>query len=172
MKKIYFVLSYTGTILSKIVRMYTKKKYSHISISLDENLDTMYSFGRINPYLMLPGGFVHESINSGTFKRFKNTNVLIFYINVTDEQYKKIQDSLAYFKINHKQFKFNVLGLSLVPFNIHLKRKRTFYCAEFVKSMLDTADVKTNLPEAVKPADFLDIKGTQVIYEGKLANYV
>lgn len=171
MKKIYFVLSYTGTILSKIVRLYTKKNYSHISISLDENLDTMYSFGRICPYLMFPGGFVHEGINFGTFKRFKNTKAMIFYIKITDEQYQKLQDNISYFKKNHKKFKFNIMGLYLVPFNIHLKRKSAFYCAEFVKSMLDTANIDNNLPDVVKPLDFLNINDIEIIYEGKLSDY-
>ena len=38
MKKIYIVLTYTGTILAKIVRMYTKREFSHVSIALDEDL--------------------------------------------------------------------------------------------------------------------------------------
>ena len=46
MKKIYIVLTYTGTFLSRIVNIYTGKKYSHVSISLDKNLEYMYSFGR------------------------------------------------------------------------------------------------------------------------------
>ena len=62
LRKIYIVLSFTGTILSRIVRFYTRKEYSHVSIALDENLDEMYSFGRLNPYNAFIGGFVHEGI--------------------------------------------------------------------------------------------------------------
>ena len=50
MKKIYIVLTYSGTPLAKIIKLYTKKDYSHVSISLDKKLTKMYSFGRINPY--------------------------------------------------------------------------------------------------------------------------
>jgi len=70
-KKIYIVLTYTGTILSKVIRVYTRAEYCHVSLSLDKRLRKMYSFGRLNPYNPFIGGFVHEGINVGTFKRFK-----------------------------------------------------------------------------------------------------
>ena len=49
-KKIYILLSFTGTILSRIIRMYTKDKYCHASLSLDKEFNELYSFGRLNPY--------------------------------------------------------------------------------------------------------------------------
>ena len=39
MKRIYFVLTYSGTILGKIIQFKTKRLYTHVSISLDENFD-------------------------------------------------------------------------------------------------------------------------------------
>ena len=50
MKKVYFIVTHTGTTLSKIIKFYTKKEYSHVSISLDEGLNQMYSFGRKHAY--------------------------------------------------------------------------------------------------------------------------
>ena len=60
MKKVFLVFSHSGTILSKVIRLYTREKYSHISISLDEDLKRMYSFGILRPYNPFLGGFVHE----------------------------------------------------------------------------------------------------------------
>ena len=71
MKKVYIILTHTGTIVSRIIRCYTGHEFSHVSISLDEELTKMYSFGRLNPYNTFIGGFVNERLNSGTFKRFK-----------------------------------------------------------------------------------------------------
>ena len=45
MQKIYIMVSYTGTILSNLIRFYTKKEYTHVSISLDVELNELYSFG-------------------------------------------------------------------------------------------------------------------------------
>ena len=47
---IYLVFSKTGTILSRILRNFSKTKYVHSSISLDSEFTQMYSFGRKNPY--------------------------------------------------------------------------------------------------------------------------
>ena len=49
MKKIYIVLTHTGTTLSKIIKTYTKDEFSHVSIALDNKLQEMYSFGRLHP---------------------------------------------------------------------------------------------------------------------------
>ena len=43
MKKIYIVLTHTGTTLSKIIKTYTKDEFSHVSIALDNKLQEMYS---------------------------------------------------------------------------------------------------------------------------------
>ena len=170
-KKVYIILTYTGTILSRIIRLFTGAKYAHASISLDKNLNRMYSFGRINPYIAFWGGFVHENINWGTFKRFKNTKAIIYSIDVTQEQYNKIEESIEYFIKNKKQFHFNVLGTFLSGFKIKYKKKNKFYCSEFVKYILDEAKVETNLNDIVKPIDFLNIKQKEIIYEGLLRNY-
>ena len=74
MKKIYFILTYSGTVLGRIIRFKTKRFYTHVSISLDENLEKMYSFGRINPYNCFVGGFVHERhiFDCNTYKSNRN----------------------------------------------------------------------------------------------------
>lgn len=43
MKQIYIVLTHTGTVLSRMIKMYTKGKFSHISIAFDKDLNEMYS---------------------------------------------------------------------------------------------------------------------------------
>lgn len=85
MKKIYLVLAHTGTTLATIIKYYTKDEFSHVSIALDDELEEMYSFGRLNPYNPFWGGFVHENIYKGTFKRFKNTKTEVYSLLVTDE---------------------------------------------------------------------------------------
>ena len=94
MRKIYIVLTYTGTLLAKVVRLYTRNEFAHVSISLDENLDEMYSFGRLNPYIPFIGGFVQESPNYVTFKRFHKTKTKIYSLEVPSFNFtKKFFDS-------------------------------------------------------------------------------
>lgn len=171
MKDIYIVLTYTGTTLSGIVKFYTKEKYTHVSIGLDSKLKKLYSFGRLNPYNPLKGGFIKEDLDSGTFGRFKKTIAAIYSFKVTDEQYEKIENTIYNVRENKDKYKFNILGLFLVSVNKKLKREKTFYCAEFVKYVLETALNKKFLPEIIKPMDFLEIENIELIYEGILRKY-
>ena len=171
MRKIYIVLTYTGTALSKLIRFYTRKEYSHVSISLDENLEHMYSFGRLNPYIPFIGGFVQESPKYGTFKRFSRTKTKIYSMEIDDYQYKKIKKIIKKFLNNKQNYKFNVVGLFAIPFHLKIERKNYFYCAEFVKFLFDNTNLQINLPDIVKPNDFQNIFEFTEIYSGKLQEY-
>lgn len=170
-KKIYIILTYSGTMLSRLIKAYTKDEYCHVSIALDKDLNKMYSFGRLRPYNPLFAGFVHEELFRGTFKRFKNTVTEVYSINVTDRQYRKIKRIINKFNSNNKQYKFNIIGLFAVAFNKKYKRKNSFYCAEFVKYVVESADVEMNLPELVKPMDFKQENLMNLEYKGMLKNY-
>ena len=40
---VYIVLTHTGTIPSRLIRIFTRYEYTHVSISLDRNLEHLYS---------------------------------------------------------------------------------------------------------------------------------
>ena len=172
MKNIYIVLAHTGTILSRIIRFKTGAEYTHSSISLDKDLDHMYSFGRKNAYIALLGGFVKESVNFGTFKRFYKTEISVFEIPVTDEQYNIISEKIEYMKEHRKEYRFNILGLFCAGFNKKMQINKRYYCAEFVKRLLEVAgiDVST-LPDVIKPEHFVKLPNAKLIYKGKLKKY-
>ncbi len=170
MKKIYIVLTYTGTILAKIVKVYTRREFSHVSIALDKDLTEMYSFGRLNPYNPFWGGFVHEGVDKGTFKRFKKTKARVYSLQVNDDQYDKVVQVIRDIQDNKLDYNFNILGLIGVILHYKVKRERYFYCAEFVKYVLEESDI-CNLPDIVKPEDFKEIDNLNVVYNGQLREY-
>ena len=171
MKKIYIILTYTGTFLSKVIKCYTGDEFSHVSIALDPKLKKMYSFGRLNPYNPFFGGFVHEGINIGTFKRFSRTRARIYSLEIEDEQYEKLKDTIMDIKQLRKDYRFNVLGLLAVGFNIKIRNEKSFYCAEFVKHVLEQAKIEESLPELIRPDNFKQIGNLKVEYEGLLKLY-
>ena len=170
-KKIYIVLTYTGTFLSKIIKIFTRAEYCHASLSLDKKLNKMYSFGRLNPYNPFIGGFVHEGINHGTFKRFKRTKAEIYEIEVTNIQYVKIRKLIKNFEDNKKDYKFNRLGLFLAGINYKYTKENSFYCSEFVKYLIETAELDLELKDIMKPIDFKKVIDNNFLYKGKLRNY-
>lgn len=170
--EVYIVLTRTGTILSKLVKLIKHHKYTHVSISLDRKLDEMYSFGRINPYNPFVGGMVHEHINMGTFKRFKNTKCIVLKWHITEKEYQKLVFEINNIFINRSQYSFNILGLLWVIVNRRRIRKNKFYCAEFVKYVIDKAGIRHQLPFVITPNDFLSLENTEVVYEGYLQKYI
>ena len=171
MKKIYIVLTHTGTPLANFIRFYTKDEFSHVSIALDKELQEMYSFGRLNPYNAFIGGFVHEYIDKGTFKRFKKTYAKVCSLNIKDEQYELLQKKIEEFHEKKNEYKFNVIGMFAVGLHKKIKFKNSFYCAEFVKHIMDESKIENNLPEIVKPENFKNLKGLEEKYIGKLKEY-
>ena len=171
-RKVYIVLTYTGTVLSKIIKIYTRAEFSHVSLSLDENLEEMYSFGRLNPYNPFIGGFVHEGVEIGTFKRFKNTRAAVYAINLTDRQYRLIKRIIKKMKKKKKVYKFNIIGLFASGFHLKYKKENYFYCSEFVKYVMEKANVPLHLPELIKPNDFKNIEFLELKYRGMLRDYM
>ena len=173
MKKIFIILTHTGTALSTIIKCYTKDEFSHVSIALDDELKEMYSFGRLNPYNPFWGSFVHEAIDKGTFKRFKNTTTEIYSLVVTDEQFEKSQKIIRYFEKHKEKYKFNIIVLAGVSIHKKIGGKNTFYCAEFVKHILKSSGINQafELPEIIKPQDFKSMQGLKLEYRGLLRKY-
>lgn len=171
MKKIYIVLTYTGTILSKLVKMYTRREFSHVSIALDEDLKEMYSFGRRNAYNPFVAGFVHEGLDRGTFRRFKKTKTRIYSMQIPDEKYDKVVEIIKGIREHKNDYDFNIIGLFAVAVNLKFRREKSFYCAEFVKYVLEQSKVVQNLPDLIKPEDFKNMKGLNVEYSGILREY-
>lgn len=171
MQKIYIILTNTGTLLGRIIKLYTRDEFSHVSISLDKKLYRMYSFGRLRPYNPFIGGFVHEKIDEGTFKRFYKTKCEILELEINDVQYENLVNNIEEIKKNRSKYKFNVAGLFSVVLNKKVKKDYYFYCAEFVKYVLEKSDIKYQLPEIIRPQHFKEIKESEKIYSGLLREY-
>lgn len=172
MKKVFIVMTYTGTFPAKVIKFWTRKAYSHVSISLDESLSRMYSFARLGQYNIFNAGFLHEYINKGIFKKFKNTEALIGYIEVSNKQYKKIENDIYAMERESEKYKFNIMGFLAVAIKKRRIRKNYFYCAEFVRYVLNDANVENELPEIIIPTDFQKLRGLNITYKGKLKDYV
>ena len=173
-KSIYVVLSQTGTMFSRALKFFTHAEYNHSSISLTPSLETMYSFGRLNPYNPFIGGFVEEGKNVGTFKRFYKTRAMVIEFKVSVEKYNAIQYFIEYFKNHKTEFHYNYLGVLFACFRKYHTSSKRFYCSEFVKTCLETFNIENagELPRIIKPIDFLKLENKNIIYQGFLQNYL
>lgn len=171
-KQLYIVISQTGTLLSRIIRVVTGAEYNHASISVSADLEEMYSFGRRHPYNPFWGGFVIESPHKGTFKRFSDTKVIVIAVEISEKQYIEISNSLMRMYLQKENYHYNYLGLFLAAFHIERKKENCYYCSEFVGDILVKNQIidANELDSIVQPIHFLSLPHKQ-LYCGKLSEY-
>lgn len=168
MKKIYVILSNSGTRVSKFFHFFTKAKYTHASICFSKDLNTFYSFARWNIKLPIFAGIAKEHPNEGVFALYKPT-CIIYELEVTDEQYASMKKEIKHMLDNHKNYTYNFLGCPLIYLGIPLDRKTKFTCTQFVAYILSKNEVKIPVKwELCQPQHLLGVGNK--IYEGYLNN--
>lgn len=173
MKDIFIIQMHTGTLPSILIRLFTKYKYSHVLIAINNNFDKMYSFGRKTLFNPFNAGLVIENIDGKLFKHFNKTKCRIYRLCITKEKYNKVVNLLNQFESNINDYKYDIIGLFLKTMSIPIKREKHYVCTQFVAEILENAHIyefgKSNL--LVKPQDFEKISNSNIIYTGYLNQY-
>jgi len=173
-KNIYIMISQTGTNCSKIFELFTRAPYNHASIALDEDLNSIYSFARQNLYIPLIAGFVKEDINEGVYKAHDDTLCQIYRISISQDQYLTLQKSINNFEKNKDKYGYNFAGLVAMLFNIPYHRQHHYVCSQFVAYVLyesKSVEFKKHF-SLMRPQDFTSLSGLDLVYSGKLADYM
>jgi hypothetical protein len=170
---IYILLTHSGTLPSKFIKLYTREPYSHVSIALDPNLEELYSFGRLRPNNPIYGGFIREDIIYGTFGRFPETQCALYSLNINGFQYNRLKIELNNFMKNKTRYGYNFLGLLGIMLGIPIQRTYKYFCSQFVATLLKNSgiDIFQKPPALVSPMDFRQCKELTLIYKGKLKAY-
>ncbi len=172
-KKIYLLLSYSGSVPSKAIHYYTKDPYAHASISLNKELTRMYSFARLKPNNPIIAGFVQEDLKNGTFKKFKSATCQLYEITVSEKQYQSLEQEIEGFIIGQKKYGYNFAGVMTALVNKPLERENKYFCSQFVATVLQRSGINilAKAPGLTKPMDFAHQPGLSLIYEGALHDY-
>lgn len=168
---IYVLLTDTGTLFTRLIRMFTKAPMNHASIALDRELKEVFSFGRKNLRNPLVGGFVREDMTSELFGR---ATCALYYCSVDKKTYDRIRKHIEEFERNEHQYKYNLLGLFGVLLNKRIVRKNAYFCTQFVASVLEENGVlvSSKPSDLVTPADIERAKALSQVYRGSLQSYM
>ena len=171
--RIYILLTNSGSLLSKCIKKYTRKPYTHVSVAFDTNLEELYSFGRKIPRNPLYGGFVKEDVVNGTYARFPSTTCALYYLDVDQSQYRRLKREVLKFAIEEERYRYNLIGLIGVMVNIPVNRKYSYFCSQFVSEVLVNSGINLiNKPIGLtSPEDFRESLDANLIYEGQLRDY-
>ena len=170
---IYILLTFSGSVLSRVINKRTREPYSHVSIAFDEELEELYSFGRLHPRNPMYAGFVKEDVSHGTYARFPKTTCAIYSLEIDKEQYTKLMKELTKFILSERRYRYNLIGLMGAAVNYPIERQYKYFCSQFVTSLLNSSGIMLIDKEAglTAPRDFRECNELSLIYEGNLQSY-
>ncbi|MBB6670460.1 hypothetical protein [Cohnella nanjingensis] len=170
-KHIYVLLTDTGTLFTRMIRLYTKAPMNHASIALDGDLEQVYSFGRRSPGNPFSAGFVKENLRG---ELFRQATCSVYRLAVSANQYERLKRIIRRFEENKSQYSYNLLGLATLMLNVPLERENAFFCSEFVASALSRAGLRvTDKPASlVTPFDLAASPSLTLCYRGELQAYL
>jgi len=167
---LYVLFSRSDTWFSSLIYRFSPGEFTHAALALDRDLRYLYSFGRFNPHLPLPAGFVSENVHTGVYGRCGGSTCRVCRVPVSEENYRKVVRLLNYMQSLSGYYHYNLFGVALCALRISHKRKARFFCSQFVAEMLFRAGA-VQLPRPahmMRPADLMDLPELELIYEGPL----
>jgi len=169
-KEIYVLLTDTGTVLTKIIRTFTKDPLNHASIAFDKDLNEVYSFGRKNPSNPFFAGFVKENVR-GDF--FEESMCALYRCKVSQATYNSIRNQIKHFEQYQDLYKYNLVGMLGVVFNIEWERRYAYFCSQFVATVFERSGMSlvNKSPLLVTPGDLQHTPELELVYHGKLHSY-
>lgn len=160
------VLVSGSSVLAKTIKKVQGTKFSHASISLDDDISKIYSFNMRNGF----NGLTYESIKNYIKEGVDRVGVYTFL--VSDKVYKAIEKVLDNFSLYIKDTKYSILNLFTIPLNIPLNMNMKMVCSEFVDTLLKAAhvDLTNKKSSLVSPKDFINATKTNTkiveVYNG------
>ncbi len=137
-KYIYIIFSHTHTKIGALIRFITRNPYNHVSVALEDDLKTMYSFTRYHKNAPLVAGFSEESPLRYFTGEDEITKVKICRIPVCCEKHKLISEYLKTIQSNSEQYLYNLFSAALYPAGRKLQIRNAYTCIEFAIHLLST----------------------------------
>lgn len=132
---LYVVFVSTNTIMGKGIRLFTRNKYSHVTIAFERDLRAMYSFARYHINSPIYGGFVVE--RPGRYLHGEqDVLVKICEVPVDQGEYVRIRKEIEYFKRHREVMIYNTINALLSLLGKRLQVKDMYTCLEFATHLL------------------------------------
>ena len=135
MNYIYVVFISTNTAMGKMIRLFTRNRYSHVTVAFERDLSRMYSFARYHINSPILGGFVTEQ--PGRYLHGdRDVPVKICEVPVKQKEYERIRKEVEYFQRNREVMIYNTLNAVLSLLGKRLTAKNMYTCLEFATHLL------------------------------------
>lgn len=172
-EKLYIALVSTPGIFASLIRYVTKREYIHVVLSLDENLQEAYSVGRRNPFIPFFAGFEKEDAALISCA-FPTAKYRIYSLPCTEEQKEAIAFQLRECYKNRYHYHYCIVGLVFLLLQKPFYQQAHYTCSSFLARLLEMHGMKLfdKHFSLVTPADFLDYKNEDILFEGSLREFL
>lgn len=165
-RKIFILLTAYFGVVPEMLKIITRFKYNHVSIGLEEDKNTFYSF--------VKSGFIVEKINRYIKPTREPFPCQLYEMEVNNSVYKKIKRTLNGFVRHKKSFQYNKLGVILSLLKIPYKRKYHYFCSQFVAKVLKDNNLLSSKKDSLLyfPKDFLKLPDIELKFEGNHKSFL
>ena len=165
-RRIYILLTRSGTWFSHLIYFATRDSYTHASIGLDGPSGPFYSFARKYRHFALPAGLVEEQVTAYRFA----VPCCLYEMTVSEETYVRLRRQLRLMYAQREEYHYSVLGAFACYFNLSLQRRHHYFCSQFVAGLLESCGA-VELPKAptlLRPAELCQLKNLRPVHQGSL----
>lgn len=172
---IYLIVSFTNTPMGKLIKAYTKDRFSHSCISLDPTLENMISYN-LNNGISKKGGLSFESL-SNYIKYNTDSDIRVSVVFLKDNDYKKFKWNLEDYIAHYNTSRYDALDFLNIVTNKTKKitDEYAMICSQFVDHIfklvgVDITGMPSNLVTPGIISKVIDPK-VYLIYDGKAIDY-
>ncbi len=167
-RTVYILFTRSGTWFSRLIGLATAGEFTHVSLGLEGPGGRFYSFARKNPRTALPAGLVEERAGRGFFSLHPGTPCALYVLEVSQESYEALGRWVEKMYAHRGEYRYNLLGALACFFHLRLRRRRHYFCSQFVAEALAQAGaVKLDKPPAlVRPMDLFRLERLRRVAAG------
>ena len=173
MAYIYVALVDTPGMFAYAIRKFLKQDYIHAVLSLDEELDEAYSFGRRNPFIPVIAGFEKEE-KTQILRAFPTARYRVCRLECTVEQKNQIRQMLHRDYERRFHLHYAVLSLFYIVRGKEFYLKNHYTCSSYLARVLEECGMPISDKHfsLVTPKDVYEYPDMEVVFEGSLAELV
>ncbi|KPU42578.1 hypothetical protein OXPF_38780 [Oxobacter pfennigii] len=170
-KEVFIILSDTGTLFTRTIKLFTRAPFNHTSIAFDSDFNEVYSFGRKNVHNPFFAGLVKENLYHPFFSMAK---CAIYRCRVSKKDYNRMYHYVNKMMKVQDRYTYNLLGLVAVLLKTEINRKYSYFCSQFVAHIFEQSSIKiVDKPCCfVEPEDFAKSPYVEEIFKGMLMDFL
>ena len=165
---VFVLLYHSGTIMSNVVKLFSRGNFSHVSLSFSPSLDPHYSFGGRSLYTRSVDDMGFTSMNIlDKFYRVYKTKYELYVMYVNKTTYDNMVSSVNMFIKQSGSLKYDITNLLWTYLGYETDSSPKYFCTKFVAKIINLKNRLSNKPASLwMPDDFKSINNITLVNKG------